>query len=1060
MKMVGLRIQEALQQEATNHRAIFALGKQLASEHAATITAMNYDVRLKNPYVIQAFVQGTYQYEVGLGFSKMGNCRKKHCTCPKFRSEVGSCEHVIAALLLAEVYQAQAQLSWQHVIVDEKNQQPKPVELGVFGVEHGKVQLIPILHLNRQQLYLELRIRKTREYVVKSIPALLTAVSQGAYVSYGKAMAFCHAYEQFSKSAQRILTLVHLVHNQSQPEAYTFQGRYDERRLEITPNIAAMLIEQHAKIALQVESRPIQQYVKLERLPEFQLTLTSDFATGKVQLQAPTLQVYGSPQIGIIVTASEVYVSKPSEQPLNQLLQHLDPEAGITYQGLEVAEFYQHGLPVIAKYLDLAAFLTPAHDATPLTAKVQFSLNDARDLQAVIHYTCGKQQFYGGSGRLEAYLFATKIADFGLEQRLKAAGFQRELGSYQLREETLMYEFIQGDLRTLVHEYVVEMSDDFSKWYVVNPSATLGIRLEHDLLKIDVEKLQFSLRDYAEVAEKYRLKKQYHRLADGQFLDLTTASMRAAIEVLEQLTITEAEIEQGEIVRSQYEALFLQASLQQQHAQAQTNEAFQRLVSDFEHVATQAYTAPEGLSAKLRPYQETGVQWLQTLAAYQMGGILADDMGLGKTLQVITLMLQAQCKQPHLIVTPKSLLYNWQAECAKFAPTLNVLVVSGTASQRRALLTQIHEYDVIVTSYDALRRDCHHYEACEFGYLILDEAHIVKNALTKVAKSVKQMKSRSRFALTGTPIENSLADLWSLFDFVLPGYLGNYLAFRKQYERPITKHDDSGAKQRLHQLTKPFILRRLKREVLTELPAKIETTMYCTLEGEQRKLYEHLLVQANQNLQAEIALHGEKQARVLMWTLLLRLRQVCCHPSLYLENYHAESAKLQLCLELVQESLEGNHQMLIFSQFTSMLEVIAASLEQQGIPYFLLTGKTPAHVRTQLADRFNDGEVPVFLISLKAGGTGLNLTGADVVIHYDPWWNLSAQNQATDRAYRMGQKNVVQVYQLLAKDTIEERIALLQAQKQGLAEALVQSGETFINQLSFEEIQQLLDGTS
>ncbi|MGL4952318.1 MAG: DEAD/DEAH box helicase, partial [Culicoidibacterales bacterium] len=365
-------------------------------------------------------------------------------------------------------------------------------------------------------------------------------------------------------------------------------------------------------------------------------------------------------------------------------------------------------------------------------------------------------------------------------------------------------------------------------------------------------------------------------------------------------------------------------------------------------------------------------------------------------------------------VTPKSLVYNWQVEFAKFAPTMRVLLVSGSAFERREQIAMIADYDVVITSYDAIRRDHQQYATIGFHHVVLDEAHIVKNALTQGAKSVKMLTSRCRLALTGTPIENSLADLWSLFDFVLPSYLGTYPDFKKQYERPITKQHDQGLQQKLHQRTRPFILRRLKRDVLTELPKKLETTLYCQLEGEQRKLYEYTLLQANQKLQAEVAIKGEQGARVLMWTLLLRLRQICCHPGLYVENYHDTSAKLQLCLELVKESLEGKHQVLIFSQFTSMLDVIAQALQVQGIPYFLLTGKTPASQRVDLAERFNQGEVPIFLISLKAGGTGLNLTGADVVIHYDPWWNLSAENQATDRAHRMGQTNVVQVYQLLA----------------------------------------------
>lgn len=535
--------------------------------------------------------------------------------------------------------------------------------------------------------------------------------------------------------------------------------------------------------------------------------------------------------------------------------------------------------------------------------------------------------------------------------------------------------------------------------------------------------------------------------------------MQSFFNLVEDLELTEEDLQQDEIQLSKYRALYLERMLEKNEVKSKKNKAFRQLVNDFEQIDEMEYELPQNLQATLRPYQETGYRWLRTLSDYGMGGILADDMGLGKTLQVIALLCaeyEREVDKPSLIVTPSSLVFNWQAEFERFAPHLRVLTMTGTVSERSKKLSTLNNYDVILTSYDLLRRDIKEYEAA-FKYVILDEAHYIKNQATQNAKAVKKLNGEIRFALTGTPLENSIADVWSIFDFILPGYLLSYAKFKKQYENPIIKDKDEKLLARVHQLVAPFILRRLKKDVLTELPDKVESVVYCELDKAQRKLYEATLISMNKELQAELGEGNEGQSRMKMLAMLTRLRQLCCHPALYLENYKDESAKLNLCLELIQECKDSGHRMLLFSQFTSMFDLIAPKLDELGISYFTLTGETKSEQRVALANRFNEGEADVFLISLKAGGTGLNLTGADVVIHYDPWWNMSAQNQATDRAYRMGQQNKVQVYKLIAKDTIEEKIEKLQQRKLELSDSLVKEGETFITHLSMDDIQELFE---
>jgi SNF2 family DNA or RNA helicase len=363
--------------------------------------------------------------------------------------------------------------------------------------------------------------------------------------------------------------------------------------------------------------------------------------------------------------------------------------------------------------------------------------------------------------------------------------------------------------------------------------------------------------------------------------------------------------------------------------------------------------------------------------------------------------------------------------------------------------------DVVFTSYDLLKRDIESYEEAEFRFVVIDDAQYIKNQNTQNAKAVKRLKGGTRIALTGTPIENSLAELWSIFDFLMPGYLYTYNHFKSKYETRITKKNDSAASERLRELVRPFILRRLKGSVLKELPEKIESVSYSTMSDEQRKLYIAAMAQAKKDLSAKLEESGAAQSRIMILAALTRLRQICCDPSLVYDGYGGGSAKLDACMELIASCIDGGHRILLFSQFTSMLAIIEERISADGIPYCILTGSTPKTERLRLVNSFNDGDTPIFLISLKAGGTGLNLTGADIVIHYDPWWNVSAQNQATDRAHRIGQTNAVQVFKLIAKDSVEERILEMQAKKAALADAVIEEGGGELAALTEEELLSL-----
>ena len=465
---------------------------------------------------------------------------------------------------------------------------------------------------------------------------------------------------------------------------------------------------------------------------------------------------------------------------------------------------------------------------------------------------------------------------------------------------------------------------------------------------------------------------------------------------------------------------------------------------------------PEGLRAELRAYQHEGLSWMQTLRAVGASGILADDMGLGKTLQSLAhVLLEKQAGRlsaPALVVMPTSLIPNWLDEAERFTPGLRVLALHGAG--RRRDFAKIEEHDLILTTYALLPRDAEKLGKHAYHLLILDEAQNIKNAGTKAAQAARQLNARHRLCLTGTPLENHLGELWALFDLVMPGWLGDARSFARLYRTPIEKAGDSQRLAHLNARIKPFLLRRKKEQVANELPPKSEITHWVELSDVQRDLYETVRLAMDSKVRAEIQRKGLARSHIVVLEALLKLRQVCCDPRLLDQTLPAAgSGKLAGLLEMLDELLEEGRRVLLFSQFTSMLELIQAELEQRGIPYALLTGDT--RDRRQPVEDFQQGRVPLFLISLKAGGTGLNLTAADTVIHYDPWWNPAVEQQATDRAYRIGQDKPVFVYKLIARGTLEEKIQQLQARKAALAAGVLEEGKDGGLQLQDSDIDAL-----
>ena len=664
--------------------------------------------------------------------------------------------------------------------------------------------------------------------------------------------------------------------------------------------------------------------------------------------------------------------------------------------------------------------------------------------------------------------------------RLQRHGFSGPPGKLQLLGQNAVLSFFAREFPKLQREWSVTLEERLERSTAQNleriePQFRISSGVQWFDLGVVFASSGGETFSAADIQRLLLTGQSHTRLKNGKLAVIDTG----AVEELQEVLLDCAPQQHVEGYRiNNTQAGFLEATLRQ-HAdwRVQASPAWRERAARQSGEAKLECPPLGDLEQVLRPYQKHGVAWLQFLRENGFGGILADEMGLGKTLQTLALLREvrsAECgvrnepplapsaiphaarRTPHLVVCPTSLVFNWVAEAKKFTPELKVLALHGP--DRHARFDQIPMHDLVITSYALIRRDAERYRGLEFDTVVLDEAQHIKNRQTQNAQAVKAVAARHRLVLTGTPLENSVIDLWSIFDFLMPGYLGNAKDFRERYELPITREKDEQAQARLARRLRPFLLRRLKKEVAPDLPARIEQVSYCELMPDQRAVYQQVIEASRKEVLEAVGAQGVAKSRMVVLTALLRLRQVCCDLRLLkpegVDPANA-SGKLDLFGELLEEVIDGGHRLLVFSQFVSMLALLKEKLAKEGIEYCYLDGSTSD--RAAVVERFQtNGAIPVFLISLKAGGVGLNLTGADTVIHFDPWWNPAVEDQATARAHRIGQTRVVTSYKLITRDTVEEKILTLQNRKREVIQATIGGEEEFAASLSWDEIQELL----
>ena len=649
-------------------------------------------------------------------------------------------------------------------------------------------------------------------------------------------------------------------------------------------------------------------------------------------------------------------------------------------------------------------------------------------------------------------------------QRLSDFGFTVNQTHITLEDIDEIGEFLEKGIYEISEEYEVFTSKKIKDTNIVKQtqnSVTFSIGKDN-ILSYNFNLDGIEQTELTDILSSLKAKKHYHRLKNGSIIDLNTdKNIQNLGELTDELDLTKKEITEGNGTIPKYRALYLDSLKHNYHSLISTNDNFDHLIKQFKTYKDKDISLGKKELKILRDYQAIGVKWLYNVYKSGFGGILADEMGLGKSVQLIylcKLIIKENKKAKILIVTPTSLVYNWQKEFDKFGSELKYKVFAENKTQRLNDLDNIDDINIMITSYGLIRNDLEKYEQISFELIAIDEAQNIKNPNTGISKAVKNLNAKVKFALTGTPIENSLLELWSIFDFIMPGYLANRDKFQTLYNVKELDKENSNL-NRLNTQIKYFILRRKKKEVVKDLPDKLENNIYIDLGKTQKKVYMAEVQKTKEELDELIKLEGWTKARFKILQLLTKLRQICIDPSIIFDNYKGESAKIEELLKIVEETKANGHKMLIFTTYKKALDLIIPKLNNIGISSYYIDGSVSSKKRMELVEKFNHDNTDVFIITLKAGGTGLNLTSATVVIHLDLWWNPQVENQATDRAHRIGQKNTVEVIRLITKGTIEERILELQNKKRKLAELLIDNennNENNFSKLTEDDIKMLL----
>lgn len=762
----------------------------------------------------------------------------------------------------------------------------------------------------------------------------------------------------------------------------------------------------------------------------------------------------------ILYKGNLYHLRKLEQELINDLIENKLDKLIISKE--KVDAFTKGLLKIVRKNLKIDASVTDITLPKEISTKLYFDLRSSYILvDALFKYDEKEVNYFDKSNTILRDIdYETKVINDILKY-----GFEIDNNKIILKDIEKEVEFLENGLENLATKYEIFTTEKFKG---INIKKKTSVTSMFGIGQDNILSYTFSLGDInsnelVNIFEEIKNKKKYYRLKNGDILNLEDESLKELSDLKDDLELSDAEIIAGHGAILKYRAIYLDSLKNTKYNIIKTDNLFDNFIDKFYKFKDINLTLPKDELKILRDYQVTGVKWLYTLAKTGFGGILADEMGLGKTIQVIYYikqMLKDNENNKFLIVVPTSLAYNWDHEFDSFGSNIKRKICVGNKDKRTKILRNLNDTNVIITTYGLLREDEELYNNLNFNTMVIDEAQNIKNNMAGITKVVKKVNAETKFALTGTPLENSILELWSIFDFIMPGYLASLTKFQSKYKIKDFDEDSEILIKGLSKQINPFILRRKKQDVVKELPDKLINDIYIELKDEQKKLYVAELERVKEEMEKIIETEGMNKARFLILQLLTKLRQICIDPSIVYDNYKDGSNKLEQLESIVNEYIKNNHKILIFSSFKTALNIVKEKLNKAKIKTYMIDGSVPAKDRIEMVDNFNNNDdVKVFLIMLKSGGTGLNLATADVVIHLDLWWNPQAENQATDRAHRIGQKNTVEVIHLITKGTIEEKILELQNKKRILSDKLIDGeirDKNILSELTKEDIKNLL----
>jgi len=1040
--------------------------------------------------IFDAVVAGTKKYRVHVEWDGHDRPRAR-CECPFFAERGMFCKHIAAALLrIRELLMASPQedapvITNEHVFLTRKmialfdrpasgaereapliSGEPETVRAEYICTASGAGS--PAMN-RKPSLTIEIRLGVKRLYVIQNIKALLAHIEDGSPYEITRQFTLDPSVHRFTDTDREILRLLAEIARNEQAYRdshlmYAFSSYGQSDKVLFVPPFAW---DELCPLLLQANVRLVHGGQTHTDIREAEGPLPLRFTFSQPARDVYRLAVEGLEHLTVlegyrtILEGGRIYRTDPAVcQRIAEMKRMFTRTSGqqVLISPAHLELFLSRVVPGLKRIgpVVIEEELQSRIVTAPLTAKLFLDWQDER-LKARLEFAYGEITLDPLAERAHALRPANRILlrDGEKENRVMALieqiPFHYDGKALHLDRDDDIYHFLHHTLPQLGQWTEVYASPEVERLLTAPPRPprlSVDLSPESDWLEIRFDMEGIDEAEILEILRHLKEKKKYCKLPGGAFLSLEDDAYAGIGQLIEDMELGGKE-PLGIHMRVPVMRGLRLLDPQEDVPGVRLGRRFRELADHIRHPESLEFPVPPSVAPVLRDYQKYGFRWMKTLARYRFGGILADDMGLGKTLQSIAFLaselpqIRAEGK-PALIVCPSSLTFNWLHEIGKFAPDIRAAVIEGTKEERDERLGDLSGLDVLITSYPLLRRDAEAYAALEFSVLILDEAQAIKNHATQTAQAAKAIRARHRFALTGTPVENRLEELWSIFDAVFPEL---FVSRRRFLEL---------SPERVARVIRPFVLRRRKSDVLKELPDKIETVQTSELLKEQKKLYVAYLARLQEEAVRRIREEGFERSRMHILAGLTRLRQLCCHPALFVEGYEGGSGKLEQLVEIVEACRDAGKRLLVFSQFTGMLGIIREELAHLGASFFYLDGQTPGKERVEMCRRFNEGERDLFLISLKAGGTGLNLTGADTVILYDLWWNPAVEEQAADRAHRIGQKNVVHVIRLVSRGTIEEKMLELQQRKRDLIDAVVNSQEDGLASLSEEDIRELL----